>query len=150
MNPQFRWFTDCAASWDRSRLFSAAWNGDFTELTKQMNTLLRLTISYHDYRKDFYHAFLAGIFAGAGYMVESNKEHGEGRSDVIVKDLRGSRVLVFEAKYSKNMDSLDTDCDTALQQIHTRMYASFEGEYDTILCYGISFYRKRCLVKRQA
>ena len=32
-------------------------------------------ISYHDYREDFYHAFLAGIFTGAGYMVDSNKEH---------------------------------------------------------------------------
>lgn len=38
------------------------------------------TISYHDYKEDFYHAFLVGIFAGAGYMVESNKEHGEGRN----------------------------------------------------------------------
>ena len=26
-----------------------------------MNKLLRKTISYHDYREDFYHAFLAGI-----------------------------------------------------------------------------------------
>ena len=25
--------------------------------------------------EDFYHAFLAGIFTGAGYMVDSNKEH---------------------------------------------------------------------------
>ena len=60
-----------------------------------MNQLLRMTISYHDYREDFYHAFLAGIFAGAGYMVESNKEHGEGRSDVIVFDSRNGRVAVF-------------------------------------------------------
>ena len=43
-------------------------------------------------------AFLAGIFAGAGYMTESNREHGEGRSDVIVYDPDNSRVAVFEAK----------------------------------------------------
>lgn len=42
-----------------------------------MNRLLRKTISYHDYKEDFYHAFLAGIFAGAGYTVESNREHGK-------------------------------------------------------------------------
>ena len=41
----------------------------------EKNKLLRKTISYHDYKEDFY-PFLAGIFAGAGYMVESNKEHG--------------------------------------------------------------------------
>ena len=40
----------------------------------------------YDYREDFYHAFLAGIFTGAGYMVDSNKEHGKGRSDVVVYD----------------------------------------------------------------
>ncbi len=39
-------------------------------------------------QEDFYHAFLAGIFTGAGYMVEPNREHGEERSDVVVKDLR--------------------------------------------------------------
>ena len=61
-------------------------SGDSRTLTQEMNQLLRRTISYHDYREDFYHAFLAGIFAGAGYMVESNKEHGEGRSDVVVMD----------------------------------------------------------------
>ena len=38
-----------------------------------MNALLRRTISYHDYREDFYHAFLAGIFIGAGYMVDSTR-----------------------------------------------------------------------------
>ena len=68
---------------------------------EEMNRLLRKTISYHDYREDFYHAFLAGIFAGAGYVVESNKEHGEGRSDVVVYDPEEGRVAIFEAKYSK-------------------------------------------------
>lgn len=31
------------------------------KITKEMNALLRRTISYHDYREDFYHAFLAGM-----------------------------------------------------------------------------------------
>ncbi len=100
-----------------------------------MTKLLRMTISYHDYREDFYHAFLAGIFAGAGYVVESNKEHGEGRSDVIVKDIRNGRVAVFEAKYAKTLDALPDACDTAIQQINDRMYAAdFRDDYDDVLC----------------
>ena len=43
-----------------------------------------MTTSYHDYKQGFYHAFLAGIFAGVGYNVQSNKEHGEGRSDIVI------------------------------------------------------------------
>ena len=79
-----KWFDDSAKKWNRNALFDAVWNGDSERITKEMNSLLRRTISYHDYKEDFYHAFLAGIFTGAGYMVDSNKEHGEGRSDVVV------------------------------------------------------------------
>ena len=119
-------------------------------MTREMNTLLRMTISYHDYREDFYHAFLAGIFAGAGYMVEPNREHGEGRSDVVVIDPHNGRVAVFEAKYSGTLERLEPDCTEALARIDDRMYAKeFEDNYDQVLCYGISFFRKRCYVKKK-
>lgn len=87
-----KWFGDSTKKCNRSALFDTVWNGDSENLTKEMNALLRRTISYHDYKEDFYHAFLAGIFTGAGYMVDSNKEHGEGRSDVVVYDSINGRV----------------------------------------------------------
>ena len=145
-----KWFDDSTRKWDRNALFDAVWNGDSEGITREMNALLRRTISYHDYREDFYHAFLAGIFTGAGYMVDSNKEHGEGRSDVVVYDSLNAQVAVFEAKYTKNLEKLESECDTALQQIDDRMYAKeYEDDYDQILCYGISFFKKRCMVKKK-
>ena len=145
-----RWFEDSAKIWDRKHLFDAVWEGDSEEITLEMSKLLRKTISYHDYREDFYHAFLAGIFAGAGYTVDSNKEHGEGRSDVVVYDPVEARVAVFEAKYSKKLENMEKDCDRSIQQINTRMYAEeFEDDYDEIFCYGISFFKKRSLVKKK-
>ena len=145
-----KWFDDSTKKCDRSTLFHAVWNGDSENLTKEMNVLLRRTISYHDYKEDFYHAFLAGIFTGAGYMVDSNKEHGEGRSDVVVYDPINGRVAIFEAKYTKSLDKLESACDAALQQIDDRMYAEeYEDDYDQILCYGISFFKKRCMVKKK-
>ena len=145
-----KWFDDSAKTWNRSALFDAVWKGDSEKLTKEMNLLLRRTISYHDYKEDFYHAFLAGIFTGAGYSVESNREHGEGRSDVVVYDSVNGRVAVFEAKYTRVLENLEKECDTALNQIDDRMYArEFEADYDEIFCYGISFFKKRCLVKRK-
>lgn len=145
-----KWFDDSAKKWNRNALFDAVWNGDSDGITKEMNALLRRTISYHDYREDFYHAFLAGIFTGAGYMVDSNKEHGEGRSDVVVYDSINGRVAIFEAKYTKVLDNLENACDMALQQIDDRLYAKeYEDDYDQILCYGISFFKKRCRVKKK-
>ena len=144
------WFRDSARNWNREALFHAVWNADSETVTHEMSKLLRKTISYHDYREDFYHAFLAGIFAGAGYTVESNKEHGEGRSDVIVYDYSNSRVAVFEVKYSRSLENMSDDCEKALQQIDNRMYTKeYEDDYDYILCYGISFFKKRCLVKKK-
>lgn len=145
-----RWFDDSTKKWNRTALFDAVWRGDSGSMTKEMNALLRRTISYHDYREDFYQAFLAGIFTGAGYMVDSNKEHGEGRSDVVVYDPVNARVAIFEAKYTKTLENMERECDMALQQIDDRMYAAeYEDDYDQILCYGISFFRKRCMVKKK-
>ena len=143
-----KWFDESAQTWNRKALFDAVWSGNTETLTEEMNKLLRKTISYHDYREDFYHAFLAGIFAGAGYEVDSNKEHGEGRSDVVVLDPEGDRVAIFEAKYSRTQDAMPKNCAAALQQIEDRQYAKeFEDDYDSVLCYGIAFYKKRCLVR---
>ena len=143
-----QWFDDSARSWNRKPLFDAIWAKNCAAATEEMNRLLRKTISYHDYKEDFYHAFLAGIFAGAGYTVESNREHGDGRSDVVVYDSENGRVAVFEIKYAQTSASLPTACEAALTQIATRMYAQeFEDDYDQIYCYGIAFFKKRCLIE---
>ena len=145
-----KWFQDYAASCDRRKLFAAVWNGDTEQMSVEMNRLLRQTISYYDYREDFYHAFLAGIFTGAGYMVESNKEYGEGRSDIVVKDLRDGRAAVFEVKYAKRLTDLEQECEKAVMQIDDRMYAkTLEDRYDQVSCFGIAFYKKRCLIQKK-
>ena len=144
------WFDDSARKENRTALFDAVWSGDIETLTEELNELLRKTISYHDYKEDFYHAFLAGIFTGAGYSVDSNRERGEGRSDVVVRNSSKGRVALFEAKYAKTLDGLEASCETALQQIEDRQYAKdFADDYDDILCYGIAFYKKRCLVQKK-
>ena len=90
------------------------------------------------------------MLASFHYSVESNREHGEGRSDIVVYDEENSRVVIFETKVAKSPDELPKACDAALRQIEARQYAEdFRDEYDEILCYGIAFYKKRCLVKRE-
>ena len=143
-----KWFQDSARLWERKALFHAVWERDEEKLTEEMTKLLRKTISYHDYKEDFYHAFLAGIFAGAGYIVKSNREHGDGRSDVEVQDYDGDRSAIFEVKYSRRLEDLPYDCERAIKQIDVRRYGEeFAEDYSTVICYGIAFYRKRCMVK---
>lgn len=143
------WFDDTAKGSDRRALFDAVWSGNAEALTEEMSDLLYRTISYHDYREDFYHAFLAGIFAGAGYSVTSNREHGEGRSDVVIRDKKHRRVAIFEAKYSKLPQAMATDCEAALQQIQDKKYArDYEDGRTKIFCYGIAFCKKDCLVQK--
>ena len=145
-----KWFDDSAKKWSRKELFEAVWSGDCELLTQEVTKLLRKTISYHDYKEDFYHAFLVGIFAGAGYSVESNKEHGEGRSDIVVRDTENGRVAIFEVKLAGTLEQMESKSVEAVGQIENRMYAKdFEDDYDQILCYGIAFFRKRGLVKRK-
>ena len=146
-----KWFDESAQTWNLTTLFDAMWSGDAETLTAEINKLLYKTISYHDYREDFYHAFLTGILAGSGCAVESNREHGEGRSDIVIYHPDRPQVVLFEAKYAKTLGGLQKSCAEALQQIEDRQYAKeFEEDYDSVLCYGIAFYKKRCLVQNTA
>lgn len=47
------------------------WSGDAQALTQEVSDILFGTISYFDYRKNYYHAFVTGLFSGAGYKVSS-------------------------------------------------------------------------------
>ena len=73
--------------------------------------------------------------------MESNKEHGEGRSDIVIYDDYEGKVAIFGSKKkSQNPEEMKLDCEKAIKQINEKMYANeFEDAYDEILCYGISF-----------
>lgn len=141
-------FFKCTVRTSRTDFTNALWNNDPETLSNIITKILLTTISFYDYKEDFYHAFLLGIFTGMGYEPDSNRENGEGRSDIVVEDDYGTKVAIFEVKHSLKRSDMEKDCDKALAQIIDRKYmAEYEDEYDEILCYGISFYKKRCLIK---
>ncbi len=145
------WFTDSSAKQDRRELFSALWAGNDRKLTTLISDLLFGTISYHDYKESFYHAFLTGLFSNAGYCVESNYENGLGRADIVVKDRTNRRAAICEAKRAGSEQELETECWKALQQIEERQYA-VKIEHDgfrEVGRFGISFFQKKCLVKKK-
>lgn len=129
-------------------MMEAFWDGDAEGAESAISELLWKTISYNDYHEDYYHAFLAGIFTGLGYEVESNKEKGLGRPDILLKDRNHRRAIVVEAKHSKKEADLERDCDEALRQIAKERYAEGLYGYRQILCYGVAFYKEQARVKK--
>lgn len=109
--------------------------------------LLFQTISFYDYNENFYHAFVAGILSCSGYRVKSNREQGDGRPDIVLYDDRLHKAVILELKYSKQLKDMEQYCDKALQQITERRYGDSLEEYDEVILYGISFFKKRCMVK---
>lgn len=130
------------------RLIHALWESDEEEASRIISDLLWYTISYNDYHEDYYHAFLAGIFVGRGYYVESNKEKGLGRPDILLKDKRNRRAIIIEAKKSKKEADMDKDCVEAIRQIAAEKYAEGLYGYSQILCYGVAFFQKQAKVKK--
>ncbi|MBP3901500.1 MAG: AAA family ATPase [Blautia sp.] len=140
-------FSDHVDSADMRSLMEALWGGDENAASKSISDFLWQTISYMDYHEDYYHAFLAGLFTGRGYSVESNKEHGLGRPDIKLTDYNNRRILIIEAKKSDSAAQMAHDCDEALKQICDREYAKGLDAYH-VYCYGIAFYQKSALVKK--
>ena len=142
-------FKDTLDTSRQEALMDALWAGDEETASKIMSDLLWKTISYMDYHENYYHAFMAGLFTGTGYETHSNPESGLGRPDLELLDEDNRRAMVIEVKKSTTQDQMERDCEKALEQIREREYAKgIDPGYETVLCYGISFYRKTALVKQ--
>ena len=142
-----RYFVDTVEEAQVDLLIDFLWKQDTENATIAFSKLFRQTISYNDYHEDYYHAFLAGIFVGRGYAVESNKERGLGRLDIKLIDRVHWRAMIIEAKKSGDKEQMEQDADDALRQIVDKEYAKDLDDYDQVLCYGISFFKKSALVK---
>ncbi len=98
------------------------------------------TVSFYDYREDFCHAFLAGIFTGLGYAVDPDREAGEGRADVVVHDYTDRRIAIFEVKCP---DMKKKTVQDAIRQIVEKKYEASFPDF-TIISYGITSRRRGC------
>ncbi|MBQ7529605.1 AAA family ATPase, partial [bacterium] len=128
-------------------MMEAFWSRDEEKASKSVSELLWKTISYNDYHEDYYHAFLVGLFVGLGYEVDSNKEKGLGRPDILLKDEDNRRAIIIEAKKSNRELDLERDCARAIEQIVAGRYAEGLYGYEQILCCGMAFYQKQAKVK---
>ena len=117
-----------------------------SESESEISSYLRQTISTYDTQENFYHAFLAGLLSGAGYVVRSNRESGEGRPDIILLDRKAGAAAIFELKRAENLEGMKTSAEEAISQLKAREYGNDLVDYDRIIGFGISFYRKRALV----
>ena len=99
-------------------------------------------------KENFYHGFLLGILGfGDSWSVSSNRESGDGYSDILVETDDGETGIVLELKYAED-GNLDAACKKALKQIEQKRYGEELEEEGIlhILKYGIAFYKKRCRV----
>ena len=140
-------FADTVDTGKVRSLTEALWNGNEQAASEILSDLLLDTISYNDYHEDYYHAFLAGIFVGRGYGVDSNKEKALGRPDIQMTDRPTRRAVIIEAKKSDSEGQMEHDCQEALKQIMDRQYAKGLKGYKQIRCYGVAFFEKSALVK---
>ena len=142
---------DDALAMDRSKqkeLMKALWAGDENTASRMMTDILFDTISYHDYHENYYHAFMTGIISGLGYAVKSNQENGSGRSDIDVREKRRKRGMLLEAKKSEKEEDMEKDALEGRQQIIDKEYLRGFNGFDSVVCYGIAFFRKKALVKK--
>lgn len=142
---------------DTMKLLSKAiLDKDEAILARQLNIVMGRMISIldtkasDDMKENFYHGLLLGLLRGSNpdWLIKSNRESGDGFSDILIKPENPDLGIVIEVKYAKEFKGLDAVCDAAMAQIKQKRYDETlrdEGRCD-ILAYGIAFCRKRCKV----
>lgn len=132
-------------------------NGDAKGIEEQFNKYLARTISIRDtavrkeYKENFYHGLLLGLLSFKdAWGISSNKESGEGYSDILIEIPEEGLGIIIEVKYAEDGD-MDAGCREALIQIEDRRYEEYfyDAGVQTILKYGIACYKKRCKVVPQ-
>ena len=145
------WFDKKIQKNDMTPLLKAMEQGDCEIFAKFLSAQLLDTISFFDYKESYYHGFLAGILKCFDkYRISSNREAGEGRSDLIMEDYKmGDIGIILEIKVASKFSEMGKMCDEALEQIEEMQYEHNlrEEGYQEILKYGICFFKKRCMVK---
>ena len=109
------------------------------------------TLSYYDAREDFYHAFTLGLFTFTGWKVESNREYGNGRPDIVLRDTKNKRAAVIETKRTTSEDDLPGKAEEAIQQIKTNRYAAslIRKNGWKVSLWGMAFFQKTCVLKTE-
>ena len=146
------WFDQRVKETDRSPLKHALETGDCEAAEDFINRQLADTISYYDYAENFYHGFMAGLLVNiGGYRVQSNRESGNGRPDIVMTELKfRGRAMILELKISDTIKGMEEKCEEALTQIEKQKYAiPLEDDgYQPILKYAICFFKKGCMVEK--
>lgn len=119
----------------------------FTEYM-QKTISIRDTFVRKSIKENFYHGLLLGILSfKENWSVFSNKESGNGFSDIIIQTDNDDIGIVIEIKYAENGNMISS-CREALQQITDTDYtkALELNDVHTIWKYGIACYKKDCKV----
>ena len=129
-------------------------NGDAEKAEEVFSDYLRKTISIRDtfvkkpMKENFYHGILLGLLSYKDtWIISSNKEAGDGYSDILVRSEDEEFGIVIEVKYAED-GKLEHACREALRQIEFKRYkeALQEEGIKHILEYGIACYKKRCKI----
>ncbi len=152
------WFKAVVANEnDTMKLLSRAiLDKDEQQIARQLNIVMGRMISIldtkapDDMKENFYHGLLLGLLRGSNpdWLIKSNRESGDGFSDILIKPEDPDAGIIIEVKYAKEIKGLDAACDAAMAQIKDKHYDEALRDEDrcAILAYGIAFCRKRCRV----
>lgn len=148
------WFDEKIRQKDLTGIYNALLKKDTQLLEIELSKNLMETISFYDYREDYYHGFLGGLLKMMdGYTIKSNRESGLGRSDLLLLSAPYiGKAIIIELKVADTFAMLDETAAVALEQIREKQYGAelmLEG-YRTFTYYGIAFYKKTCRVLTEA
>lgn len=125
-----------------------------TKIKKEKVEYLEVTNQINRY-ENFYHGFMLGLLVslGRGYRVESNKEYGLGRPDIVIipEDTKKTAyILEFKWENTKGSKKLEVLTNEAVEQIKDKKYK--EGFQDTyghkdLVCMGIGFKGKELKIE---
>ena len=136
------------------RFCDALEQGNAEEVERCFTGYMRKTVSIRDTfvrkatKENFYHGMLIGLLGfKEGWTVMSNREAGDGFSDIQILIDDAETGIVIEVKYAQDGD-LEAECQKALTQMRALHYEDGmrNAGMQKVFKYGIACWKKNCKV----
>ena len=143
-----RWMVERSDTSQAANVIDSLLSHNADEAARLLSKHLLESMSFFDYKEDFYHGLVGSYLKRKGYQLELDKEYGLGRPDIVLYNSARTRAIIIEVKHAKDEKDYAPKLKEAVGQCILEKYIEgVKTKFKDVVCYGLACYQKECMLQ---
>ena len=142
------WMLERSDTSQAANVIDSLLSHDASGTARLLSKHLLESMSFFDYKEDFYHGLIGLYLKRKGYQLELDKEYGLGRPDIVLYNGARTRAIIIEVKHASEEKDYAPKLKEAVDQcIREKCIEGVKTKYKNVVCYGLACYQKECMMQ---